>query len=84
MDALLGITQDGFSLRVVDVVTRLATRLSYPATRGVLKAILGWSPSTEAIELLVMGVGQRAPAFMATQGEFEDDGEKVFDPDKVY
>jgi hypothetical protein len=75
LDAMLGITQDGFSLRVVDVVTRLATRLSYSATRGVMKAILGWSPSTEAIELLVIGVGRRAPAFMDTQGEFEDDGE---------
>jgi hypothetical protein len=75
LDAMLGITQDGFSLRVVDVATRLATRLSYSATRGVMKAILGWSPSTEAVELLVIGVGQRAPAFMATQGEFDDDGE---------
>ena len=75
LDAMLGITQDGFSLRVVDMVTRLATRLSYSATRGVAKAILGWAPSTEAIELLVIGVGRRAPAFMATQGVFEDDGE---------
>jgi hypothetical protein len=75
LDAMLGITQDGFSLRVVDMVTRLATRLSYSAARGVAKAILGWAPSTEAIELLVIGVGQRAPAFMATQGAFEDDGE---------
>lgn len=75
LDAMLGITQDGFSLRVVEMVTRLATRLSYSATRGVMKAILGWAPSTEAIELLVIGVGRRAPAFMATQGEFDDDGE---------
>ena len=75
LDAVLGVTQDGFSLRVVDIVTRLATRLSYSATRGAAKAILGWAPSTEAIELLVIGVGQRAPAFIATQGVFEDDGE---------
>jgi hypothetical protein len=57
------------------MATRLATRLSYSASRGVMRAFLGWAPSTEAIELLVIGVGQRAPAFMATQGEFEDDGE---------
>lgn len=75
LDAVLGITQDGFSLQVVGIVTRLATRLSYSATRGAMKATLGWAPSTEAIELLVIGVGQRAPAFMATQGEFVDDGE---------
>lgn len=52
LDAMLGITPDGFSLRVVDMVTRLATRLSYSATRGVVKAILGWAPSTEATELV--------------------------------
>jgi hypothetical protein len=75
LDGLLGITQDGFSFRVVDVSTRLATRLSYSAARGVMKAILGWSPSSEAIESLAIGMGQRAPAFMATQGEFPDDGE---------
>lgn len=74
LDAVLGITGDGFSLRVVDLVTQLATRLSYAATRQTMKAILGWSPSTEAIELLAIGTGQRAAAFMATPGEFEDDG----------
>lgn len=75
LDAALGITQDGFSLQVVSIVTRLATRLSYSATRDAVKAILGWAPSAEAIELLVIGLGQRAAAFMATQGEFDDDGE---------
>lgn len=75
LDAMLGITTDGFSLRVIDLVIRLATRLSDSATRGTMQALLGWSPSTEAIERLVIGVGRRAPAFMVTQGEFEDDGE---------
>lgn len=75
LDALLGITQDGFSWRVIDLVTRLATRVSYSAARGIVQAMLGWAPSTEAIELLAMGLGQRAPAFMATEGPFDDDGE---------
>jgi hypothetical protein len=75
MDALLGITADGFSWRVIDLVTRLATRVSYGAARGIVKAIIGWSPSTEAIESLAMGLGQRAPAFMETWGPFDDDGE---------
>jgi hypothetical protein len=75
LDALLGITSDGFSWPVIDLVTRLATRVSYSATRGIMNAIFGWAPSTEAIESLVIGLGQRAPAFMATAGPFEDDGE---------
>jgi hypothetical protein len=75
LDALLGITTDGFSWRVIDLVTRLATRVSYGATRGIMRAMIGWSPSTEAIESLVIGLGQRAPVFMATQQSFDDDGE---------
>jgi len=75
LDALLGITADGFSWRVIDLVTRLATRVSYAATQGIMRAMIGWSPSTEAIESLVIGLGQRAPAFMARQQSFDDDGE---------
>jgi hypothetical protein len=75
LDAKLGITQDGFSWRVIDLVTRLATRVSYQATRNIVTNLLGWSPSAEAIEKLAIGLGQRAEAFMATQGRLADDGE---------
>lgn len=75
LDAVLGITQDGFSWRVIGLVTQLATRVSYAATRGIMRAMIGWSPSTEAIESLVIGLGRRAPAFMATQQTLDDDGE---------
>ena len=75
LDADLGITADGFSWRVIDLATRLATRVSYQATQSIMRAMLGWSPSTEAIESLVIGLGRRAPAFMATQQSFHDDGE---------
>jgi len=75
LDAQLGITADGFSWRVIDLVTRLATRVSYAATQGIMRTMIGWSPSTEAIESLVIGLGQRAPAFMVTQQSFDDDGE---------
>jgi len=75
LDAALGITRDGFSWRVIDVVTRLATRLSYASVQHTLKALIGWSPSTEAIETLTIGLGQQAPAFMETQGPFANDGD---------
>jgi hypothetical protein len=75
LDAVLCITRDGFSWRVIDVATRLATRLSYASVQHILKALIGWSPSTEAIETLTIGLGQEAPAFMKTQGRFADDGD---------
>ncbi len=75
LDATLGITRDGFSWRVIDVVTRLATRLSYSSVQHTLQALIGWSPSPEAIETLTIGLGQRAPAFMETQGGLDEDGD---------
>ncbi|GEM_PF-4277481 len=64
LDALLGITQDGFSLRVIGLATRLATRVSYQAAALLFKAFVGWAPSTEAIECLAMGLGRRAGSYM--------------------
>ena len=75
LDAALGITADGFSWRVMEIATRLATRVSYAASRGLMKAMLGWAPSTEAIESLAIGLGSRAAAFVESRGPFEDDGE---------
>ena len=75
LDAALGITRDGFSWRVCDLVTRLATRVSYSAASKIVKTLLGWAPSAEAIESLVIGLGNRAPAFMATFGTLDGDGE---------
>jgi hypothetical protein len=75
LDATLGITRDGFSWRVIDVVTRLATRLSYASVQRTLQALIGWSPSPEAIETLTIGLGQRALAFMETQGRLDEDGD---------
>jgi len=75
LDAALGITTDGFSFRVIDIATRLATRISYAASRRLMEAILGWAPSSEAIEHLVIGLGSRAEAFVSSTAAFDDDGE---------
>lgn len=75
LDAALGITGDGFSWRVIDLATRLATRMSYAGVQQCLKNVLGWAPSTESIEKLVIGLGSRAAAFMETQGPLPGDGE---------
>jgi len=75
LDAALGVTADGFSWRVIEIATRLSTRVSYAVAQGLMKTMLGWAPSTEAIESLAIGLGSRAAAFVETQGPFEDDGE---------
>lgn len=75
LDVALGLTRDGFSPWVVQFVTRLATRMSYSASRLICKAALGWSPSTEGIEHLVLGLGRQAAPFMQPMGAPPNDGE---------
>jgi hypothetical protein len=75
LDVALGLTRDGFSPWVVQFVTQLATRMSYAASRMICKAVLGWSPSTEAIEHLVLGLGRQAAPFMQQMAAPPDDGE---------
>jgi hypothetical protein len=75
LDALLGLTRDGFSPWVLQLVARLATRMSFAATRLVCKALLRWSPATETIEQVVLGLGRQAAPFMAQLRAPVDDGE---------
>ena len=75
LDVALGLTRDGFSPWIVQFVTRLATRMSYSACRLICTAALGWSPSTEVIEQLVLGLGRQAAPFMRQMGAPPDDGD---------
>jgi hypothetical protein len=75
LDAVLGLTRDGFSPWMVQFVTRLATRMSFGASRLICRAALGWSPSTEAIEHLVLGLGRQAAPFMEQQAAPLNEGE---------
>jgi hypothetical protein len=75
LDVALGLTRDGFSPWVIQFVTRLATRMSFAASQGLCRSVLGWSPSTEAIEHLVLGLGRQAQPFMKQQAAPLDDGE---------
>ncbi len=40
LDAAMGITADGFSWRVIEFATRLATRVSYATAQGLMKGML--------------------------------------------
>lgn len=75
LDADLGLTRDSFSPWVIQFVTRLATRMSFQSSRLLCRSVLGWSPSVDSIEELVLGLGKLAEPFAKQQAAPEDDGE---------
>jgi len=75
LDAVLGLTRDGFSPLIISTVTRLATRVSFASTAIIFRCFHDWSPSTEAIECLVLGLGREAGAYMEQIEPPEGDGE---------
>lgn len=77
LDAVLGLTSDGFSPLVMSLSSRLATRLSFGATAMVFKYFMEWSPSTEAIECFVLGLGRYAEEYTMASPSPDGDGEML-------
>ncbi len=77
LDAELGLTRDRLSPWVMQWVARLATRMSFAASRMVCKAVLNWSPATETIEQVVLGLGRQAAPFMQQVAAPVDDGDML-------
>jgi hypothetical protein len=75
LDAELGLTNDRLSPWMMQWVARLATRMSFAASRMVCKAVLNWSPATETIEQVVLGLGRYAAPFVKQQKAPPNDGE---------
>jgi len=75
LDSVLGLTRDGFSPSVMSLVTRLATRVSFGSTVLIYTYFYDWSPSTESIEFLVLGIGRDAGEYMEVVEPPEGDGE---------
>ena len=75
LDAELGLSNDRLSPWMMQWVARLATRMSFAASRLVCKAALNWSPATETIEQVVLGLGRYAAPFVAQQQAPPNDGE---------
>jgi hypothetical protein len=75
LDALLGLTRDRLSPWVMQLVGRLATRMSFAAAGKVCKAVVQWSPAIETIEQVVLGWGRQAAPFMQQLPPPPDDGE---------
>jgi hypothetical protein len=77
LDALLGLTRDRLSPWVMQLAARLATRMSFASARLLCKGVLRWSPATETIERVVLGLGRQAAPFMQQLAAPGDDGEML-------
>jgi hypothetical protein len=75
VDACVGLTGDGFSPLLISLVTRLATRVSFSASVLLCRCFYGWSPSSEAIQHLVIGLGKDSLAYMDQAQAPRDDGD---------
>jgi hypothetical protein len=75
LDAVLGLTRDGFSPFIMSLATRLATRVSFGSCTILFKCFYNWSPSTDSIEQLILGLGREAGAYMEVFDPPEGDGE---------
>ncbi len=75
LDTILGLTTDGFSPSVISLATRLATRVSFLTSVKIFGYFYGWSPSTESVETLVLGLGRQASGYMEVAEAPEGDGE---------
>ena len=75
LDTALGITRDGFSPCVISLAAKLATRVSFPTAVILFRSFCRWSPSSESIEHLVLGVGRDASAYMEVVAPPQDDGQ---------
>jgi hypothetical protein len=75
LDVELGLTSDRLSPWVMQLVGRLATRMSFAAAQLVCKSMLRWSPATETIEQVVLGLGREAAPFMQQLAAPSNDGE---------
>ena len=75
LDSFIGLTSDGFSPKVMSLATKLATRMSFSASVLIFKSFLGWSPSSEAIQSLVLGMGRDSTLYMEQAEAPKNDGE---------
>jgi hypothetical protein len=63
LDGALGLTSDGFSMRVRSLAARIATKVSYAQAGLVLGLFLEWAPAQESIEGMVLGLGRHTSAW---------------------
>jgi len=75
LDRRLKLPVEGFSLFLVGLVGRIATKISYAQTRLVVQCFLGQSPSVASIERMVLGLGKSTTAWFEQVPPPDDDGD---------
>lgn len=75
LDIELGLTRDGFSMRLRSYASRLATKVSYAQATLILSWFLCWTPAQESLEEMVLGLGQHTAAWFENAPVPEGDGE---------
>jgi len=75
LDVTLGLSADRFSWNVLSLSARLATKMSFAEARATVGLFLPNAPSTEVIELTVLGLGKFTGAWFENLPAPEGDGE---------
>lgn len=75
LDRRLKLPADGFSLFLVGLVARIATKLSYAQAQLLVKCFLGWAPSVASIERMALGLGENTAAWFEQVPPPDDDGD---------
>ena len=65
----------GFTLPVVTLVARLTALMAFAATRGLMKSLFAWAPSSRSVLRIVDAVGAQARPFLEQAPPPDDDGE---------
>jgi hypothetical protein len=82
VDEALGLGGDGFTMTVVSLASRLATKMPFDAAAVMLALFLRWSPAKKTIEQQVLGLGAMAHEYQAQAPAPENDGEVlIIQPD---
>ncbi len=75
LDAWIGLTGDGVSPWVMNLATRLATRMSFSASVLLFRCFYGWALSSEALQHLILGLGKESRTYMAHAQAPTEEGE---------
>jgi hypothetical protein len=75
LDIELGLPADGFSMLLRSHAAKLATKMSYAQSVGMLSLFIGWSPCQKTIEEMVLGFGRHTSAWFEYAPPPSDDGE---------
>ncbi len=75
LDAVHGLTSDGFSPMVMNLAAKLATRVRFQTAVLLFRSFYGWSPCSATIQELVLGMGREAGQFMEHHLPGEEEGE---------